>query len=87
MVRRLHIDQHHEDPQALSRCESIQKGLLDAGMRPTMPIAVIQNATRSDQRSIVTTLQQLVAYIQVSGIGSPAIMIVGETVRYANAGA
>ena len=52
-----------------------------------MPIAVIQSATRSDQRSIVTTLQQLVADIQVSGIGSPAIMIVGETVRYANAGA
>ena len=44
----------------VSRCESIQKDLLDAGMHPTMPIAVIQNATRSDQRSIVTTLTKLV---------------------------
>ena len=69
----------------VSRCESIQRDLLDAGMRAAMPIAVIQNATRPDQRAIVTTLQQLVIDIQTSGIGSPAIMVVGETVRYANA--
>ena len=48
-----------------------------------MPVAVIQNATRSDQRSIVTTLQALARDIHASGIGSPAIMVVGETVRYA----
>lgn len=71
----------------VSRCESIQRDLLEAGMRPTMPIAVIQNATRSDQRSIVTTLTKLVQDIHASGIGSPAIMVVGETVRYANADA
>lgn len=52
-------------------------------MHPTMPIAVIQNATRSDQRSIVTTLHALVADIHAAGIGSLAIMVVGETVRYA----
>ena len=68
----------------VSRCESIQQELRDAGMRATMPIAVIQNATRSDQRAIVTSLQTLVADIHASGIGSPAIMVVGETVRYAN---
>lgn len=71
----------------VSRCESIQKDLLDAGMHPAMPIAVIQNATRSDQRSIVTTLTKLVRDIHASAIGSPAIMVVGETVRYATAGA
>ncbi len=48
-----------------------------------MPIAVIQNATRSDQRAIVTTLRTLVDDIHTSAIGSPAIMVVGETVRYA----
>ena len=71
----------------VSRCQSIQQDLLNAGMRASMPIAVIQNATRQDQRAIVTTLLKLVADIHVSGIGSPAIMVVGETVRYANAGA
>jgi uroporphyrin-III C-methyltransferase len=68
----------------VSRCESIQQDLLAAGMNPSMPIAVIQNATRRDQRSLVTTLQALASDIQSSGIGSPAIMVVGETVRYAS---
>ena len=69
----------------VSRCESIQRDLLAAGMRASMPIAVIQNATRHDQRAIVTSLQQLAVDIHTAGIGSPAIMVVGETVRYANA--
>ena len=67
----------------VSRCETIQRDLLAAGMSPSMPVAVIQNATRSDQRSIVTTLRTLAGDIHASGIGSPAIMVVGETVRYA----
>ncbi len=69
----------------VSRCESIQRELLEAGMQPAMPIAIIQNATRSDQRSIVTALATMVDDIRMSGIGSPAIMVVGETVRYADA--
>ena len=68
----------------VARCESIQRDLLDAGMRPSMPIAIIQNATRNDQRSLVTTLRDLVEDILTSAIGSPAIMVVGETVRYAD---
>ena len=67
----------------VSRSESIQRDLLEAGMRAAMPIAVIQKATCRDQRAIVTTLQQLATDIHTSGIGSPAIMVVGETVRYA----
>ncbi len=67
----------------VARCESIQRDLLDAGMRGSMPIAIVQNATRSDQRSIATTLRDLVEDIRASAIGSPAIMVVGETVRYA----
>jgi uroporphyrin-III C-methyltransferase len=67
----------------VARCESIQRDLVDAGMNPSMPIAIIQNATRGDQRSLVTTLRDLVEDIRTSAIGSPAIMVVGETVRYA----
>ena len=67
----------------VARCESIQRDLLDAGMNPSMPIAIVQNATRDDQRSIVTTLRDLIDDIRTSAIGSPAIMVVGETVRYA----
>lgn len=70
----------------VSRCEFIQRDLLDAGMSPSMPVAVIQNATRNDQRSIVTTLKNLARDTHASGVGSPAIMVVGETVRYATNG-
>jgi uroporphyrin-III C-methyltransferase len=68
----------------VARCEAIQRALLQAGMREGMPIAVIQNATRADQRSIITSLADLAGDIRDHRIGSPAIMIVGETVRYAN---
>ena len=67
----------------VSRCESIQRDLLDANMPASMPIAIIQNATRPNQRSIITTLANLAADLHDSGIGSPAIMVVGETVRHA----
>ena len=67
----------------VSRCESIQRDLLDANMPASMPIAIIQNATRPNQRSIITTLANLAADLHASGIGSPAIMVVGETVRHA----
>jgi uroporphyrin-III C-methyltransferase len=68
----------------VSRCESIQCALIDAGMRAAMPVAVVQNATRGTQRSVVTTLAQMVSAIRDHQIGSPAIVIVGETVAYAN---
>ncbi len=67
----------------VSRCESIQRELLSAGMSPSMPVAVIQHATRHDEQSLITTLRNLVVDLIVSKLGSPAIMVVGETVRYA----
>lgn len=67
----------------VSRCESIQRDLLSAGMSASMPVAVIQHATRSDEQSLITTLRDLVVDLRASKLGSPAIMVVGETVRYA----
>jgi uroporphyrin-III C-methyltransferase len=67
----------------VSRCESIQRDLLDAGVPSSMPVAVIQHATRPDEQSLVTTLAQLVKDLHESALGSPAIMVIGETVRYA----
>jgi uroporphyrin-III C-methyltransferase len=67
----------------VSRCESIQHDLLSAGMSESMRVAVIQHATRKDEQSLITTLGQLVNDLRVSALGSPAIMVIGETVRYA----
>lgn len=67
----------------VARCESIQQDLLLAGMLPSMPVAVIKNASRADQQSVLTTLGAMVVDLRSAQIGSPAIIVVGETVRYA----
>lgn len=68
----------------VSRIADLTSALLAAGMRPAMPAAVVQNATRTDQISLVTTLEKLVVDIASSRIGSPAIMIIGEIVALAD---
>jgi uroporphyrin-III C-methyltransferase len=52
--------------------------LLANGMAPTMPIAVIQDATLPSQRSLVTCLRDVYAQVVLHGIGSPSIVVIGE---------
>lgn len=67
----------------VSRIREIVGGLNDAGMARDMPIAVVQNATRSNQRSLVSTLAEVANEMQLTGIGSPAIVFVGHSVALA----
>jgi siroheme synthase len=62
----------------IARCESIVSGLREGGLRTDMPAAVIQHATLPQQRVIATTLSRLTADIKHHGIGSPAILVIGE---------
>jgi uroporphyrin-III C-methyltransferase len=54
-------------------CESIVAGLREGGLRGDLPAAVIQHAT----------LSRLVADIKHHGIGSPAILVIGEVANAA----
>lgn len=65
----------------VARCEEIQRGLLEAGMPGSMPAAAVTNATRPDQREVVTRLDRLAADLRAGGIGSPAILVIGEVAR------
>jgi uroporphyrin-III C-methyltransferase len=65
----------------VARCEDIQRALLQAGMAPSMPAAVVSNATRPDERSTGTTLARLALDMGAAGIASPAIMIIGEVAQ------
>ena len=57
----------------------IQAGLLRA--RPADPAAaVIERATWPGQRQCVTTLGRLAQAMQAGGLGSPAIVVVGDVV-------
>lgn len=67
----------------VARCAAIRQHLIDAGMTPTMPVAIIKDAYRQHQQSVITTLQSMVTAIRAANISSPAIIVVGETVRYA----
>jgi uroporphyrin-III C-methyltransferase len=64
-------------------CESIVAGLREGGLRGDLPAAVIQHATLPQQRIVATTLSRLVADIKHHGIGSPAILVIGEVANAA----
>jgi uroporphyrin-III C-methyltransferase len=57
--------------------------LLAAGMPPTRPAAAIQHGTLPHQRSVMTTLVELPIAVRAQGLGSPAIVVVGDVVGLA----
>lgn len=69
----------------VARCAQIQAGLLAGGASPDTPVAVVQSATRAAQRQLITTLGALPEALAASGIGSPAVIVVGDVVRCADA--
>lgn len=56
----------------------ICQGLLDAGMDPKMPAAVVERGTLPRQREVVSTLEQLPQQAKQAQIKSPAIIVVGK---------
>ena len=60
--------------------EALQAGLLGA-LRADTPAAVLQNASLPTQRQSVCTLATLAETIRVEGLGSPAIIIVGDVLQ------
>jgi len=67
----------------VARCEELQRELLVAGFDPATPVAIVSNATRADEESVVTTVASLATALRTAGIRSPAVMIVGEVARFA----
>jgi uroporphyrin-III C-methyltransferase len=53
--------------------------------RSDVPAAVIQNGTLASQQSVIGTVATIAAQAKEKEIGSPAIIVVGEVVRYAQA--
>ena len=71
----------------MARLGAIAAALAAAGMAATTPAAVIQDATLPHQSSVVATLGDIAAVAQRAGMGSPAVIVIGEVVRYASASA
>ena len=62
----------------------ICKGLLDAGMAPDMPAAVIEKGTCPGQRKLISTLEKLSSEAEKAGVKSPAIIVVGKVCSLSN---
>ena len=65
----------------LKHLPRIADELLKAGRPGAEPVAVISEATTARQRVLETTLAGAVADVAASGIGAPALIVVGEAVR------
>jgi uroporphyrin-III C-methyltransferase/precorrin-2 dehydrogenase/sirohydrochlorin ferrochelatase len=62
---------------------AIADELIANGHAPTTPVAIIENGTRDDQRVIRASLVDLARVSTDHAIKSPALLLVGETVRCA----
>ena len=52
-----------------------------AAGKADLPVAVIQNATLPEQQEVFGTIADIAEKVQESGIGSPAVIVIGEVVR------
>ena len=67
----------------LARIAHIVEQLRAAGMSPAMPACVIENGTLGNQREVLATLQTLERDAAAKRFGSPALIVIGEVVRFA----
>jgi uroporphyrin-III C-methyltransferase/precorrin-2 dehydrogenase/sirohydrochlorin ferrochelatase len=61
----------------MSTLPAIVARLLAAGRSPDEPVAIVQNATRPDQRALRATLSTVIDEAHRGGFGSPATIVVG----------
>jgi len=64
----------------VARLRELQHGLLQ-GLPAHTPAAVVQHAALPNERRVVTTLAALVDDVEHAGLGSPAIIIVGDVLK------
>jgi len=64
----------------LTKIADISQAFKAAG-KTDLPVAVIQNATLPQQREVFGTIADIAEKVQESGIGSPAVIVIGEVVR------
>lgn len=66
---------------AIRNIENLVEKLIKNGRSPDTPVAVIRWGTRPDQRTIVSTLRDLVSEIKENEIKPPSVIVVGDVVR------
>ncbi|MEE2787440.1 MAG: uroporphyrinogen-III C-methyltransferase [Myxococcota bacterium] len=70
---------------AARRLARLRDHLIAAGRAPATPVALVQWATSPRQRTIETTLGELLQTIEKSSISAPIIVVIGEVVELRSA--
>ncbi len=65
----------------MKNLHSIVDNLVANGRKPETPVALIQWGTRTDQRVVTGTLQDIEPKVKAAKLGPPAIIVVGEVVK------
>ena len=66
----------------LGQLPAIAARLIEGAMAPDTPAAVIEKGTLPDQRTVRAPLSGIYAKVMEAGIGTPAIIVVGETASF-----
>jgi len=67
----------------VAKLADIREGLLAGGMRPDMPVAMIENASLPQQRECHSTLTSMRQDAAAFHLKSPAILVIGEVAALA----
>jgi uroporphyrin-III C-methyltransferase / precorrin-2 dehydrogenase / sirohydrochlorin ferrochelatase len=65
----------------LSAIKTIRENLIEHGLASTTPVAIVQNATRADQKIVIGDLTSIDKKVKDAGIVSPALIMVGEVIN------
>jgi uroporphyrinogen III methyltransferase/synthase len=66
---------------AVKNLDMLVEKLIGNGRSPETPVAVVRWGTRPDQRTIVSTLGEIVSEVKGKEIKPPAVVIIGEVVK------
>lgn len=61
----------------LANAGQLRSGLLGAGARRDLPVVIVENGTRPEERALATTLELLQQALLAKGVKGPAIIFVG----------
>jgi len=67
---------------AMRTLGTIAAALIEGGLAPSTPVAVIASATTPEERILITTLREAPAAVEREGIAPPAIVAIGKIVAF-----
>jgi len=69
----------------LANIKQICRELIDSGLPPETPAAVIENGTTPDQRTVHATIASLADRVRAASLRAPALFVIGRVVELAPA--